>query len=143
MKKYKEIIRLAQKAFDLDCVPVGAIVVCEDKIIGRGYNKKEKTNNPLDHAEITAIKKAVTKMKTWKLDMCELYVTMEPCMMCKSVIREARIKKVYFLIENKKEQIKNKKTEITQINEQMYAKNYLGILRGFFLEKRKKTRKIL
>ena len=143
-KKYIDVIMgLALKAQKKDCVPVGAVVVKNDKIIGKGYNKKEKTNNPLDHAEIIAIKNATKKLKSWRLDDCELYVTMKPCDMCKNVILESRIKNVYYLVNNEKQEYKNKnlitKIKLITINEQMYVCKYLDILKNFFVKKRKKN----
>ncbi len=87
---------LAKKAFMKGEVPVGCVIVKEGKIIGRGYNKKEKFLMPYCHAEIEAIKKAAKKIKDWRLEGCDLYVTLEPCVMCAGAIKEARIKKVYF-----------------------------------------------
>lgn len=89
---YKEAI----KAIKEDEVPVGAVIVKDNKIIARAYNKKEKNNNPLGHAEILCIKKACKKLGDWYLKDCELYVTLEPCVMCCGAIINARIKKVYF-----------------------------------------------
>lgn len=78
-------------------IPVAAIVVRNGKIISKSYNKRNITNNPLHHAEIICLVKASKKLKTWKLSDCDMYVTLEPCPMCKSVINESRIKNVYFL----------------------------------------------
>lgn len=143
MEKYiKEIIKLSNKAGEKQCVPVGAIIVENGKIISKGFNKKEKSNNPLDHAEIIAIKKACKKKKNWRLDKCTLYVTMIPCEMCMSVICESRIKKIKYLIDNKEEKIrKHKHIEniiIDKVYEQTYEEEYIGILKNFFKEKRTK-----
>lgn len=89
---YKEAV----KAMEEDEVPVGAVIVKDGKIIARAHNKKEKNNNPMGHAEIECIKKACKKMKNWYLKDCELYVTLEPCVMCSGAIINARISKVYF-----------------------------------------------
>lgn len=89
---YKE----ACKARDKDEVPVGAIIVKDGKIIARAHNLKEKNNDPMGHAEILCIKKACKKIDDWYLKDCELYVTLEPCVMCVGAIINARIKKVYF-----------------------------------------------
>ena len=99
MNKYIiEMIKLAKNAYDNDDVPVGAIVVKNGKIIGRGFNKKNKSKIVTDHAEIIAIKEASKKIHDWRLDECELYVTLEPCKMCCEVIKQSRIKKVYYLL---------------------------------------------
>jgi len=108
--KYMKIAFIeAQKAYKLGEVPVGAIIVKNGKIIGKGYNKKEKTKSTIMHAEIIAINKACKKNKDWRLNECEMYVTLEPCMMCMGAIVESRIKKVYCGIENKKSHQYNQK----------------------------------
>lgn len=148
MGKYEEkILKLSQKAAKYNCVPVGALIVDKNgEIIAEGFNKKEITNNPLDHAEIIAIKKATKKNKSWKLNQCSLYVTMKPCAMCNCVINETRIKNVFYFVENKKEEYKNKRginsIKFEQIKSEKLQDKYLSILRNFFSEKRKKTRKI-
>ena len=111
MKEYymKIAINEAEKALKNGEMPVGAVIVKNNKIIGKGYNKKEKTKNPLMHAEIIAIQKACKKNKDWRLNDCELYVTMEPCTMCIGAIVESRIKKIYYGVENKKSREINKK----------------------------------
>ena len=86
----------AIKARELDEVPVGAIIVKNNKIIARAYNLKEKSNDPMGHAEILCIKKACKKIGDWYLKDCELYVTLEPCVMCAGAIINSRIKKVYY-----------------------------------------------
>lgn len=86
----------ALKALKQDEVPVGAIIVKDDKIIARAYNKKEKLKIPYAHAEIIAIKKACNKLKTWHLDGCTMYVTLEPCAMCAGALIHARIQQVIY-----------------------------------------------
>ena len=97
-----EAIKEAKKALALNEIPVGAIIVKNGKIIARGYNKKETKNDATRHAEIIAIEKACKKMKTWHLNECELYVTLEPCLMCCGAIIQSRIKKIYYGIESKR-----------------------------------------
>ncbi len=92
----KEAIIEAKKAFDSGEVPVGAVVVKDGKVIGRGFNKTEKEQDPTAHAEILAIKDAAKQTGSWRLDDCELYVTLEPCPMCAGAIINSRIKRVYF-----------------------------------------------
>ena len=94
-KYMKEAIRQAKKAYALGEVPIGCVIVYQDKIIGRGYNRRNTDKNTLAHAEITAIHKASRKMKDWRLEECTLYVTLEPCQMCSGAIVQARIRKVY------------------------------------------------
>ena len=88
-------IREANKAAALNEVPIGCVIVRDGKIIARGYNKRRTDENVLSHAEIIAIRKACRKTGDWRLEECELYVTLEPCPMCAGAIVQARIPKVY------------------------------------------------
>lgn len=92
----KAALQLAQKAADEGEVPVGAVVVHEGKIVGRGRNRRETRKNALYHAEIEAIDKACKKLGGWRLHECDLYVTLEPCPMCTGAIINARIKNLYY-----------------------------------------------
>lgn len=94
-KYMKEALKQAKKARDIEEVPIGCVIVYQDKIIGRGYNRRRIDKNTLSHAELNAIKKASKKMGDWRLDDCEMYVTLEPCQMCAGAIVQSRIKKVY------------------------------------------------
>lgn len=89
-------IKEAKKAYSEDEVPVGAVIVLDGKIIARAHNRMENTRQATAHAEILAINKACGKLKSWRLDGAELYVTVEPCAMCAGAIVNARIKTVYF-----------------------------------------------
>ena len=93
-KYMKEAIKQAKKAWKIDEVPIGCVIVYEGKIIGRGYNRRNIDRNTLAHAELQAIKKASKKMGDWRLEDCTLYVTLEPCQMCSGAIVQARIKRV-------------------------------------------------
>ena len=95
-------IAQAKKAYKLGEVPIGCVIVYEDKITGRGYNRRNTDKTPLAHAEITAIKKAGKYMKDWRLEGCKLYVTLEPCQMCSGAIVQARIPEVIMAAENPK-----------------------------------------
>lgn len=90
----KVAINQAKKAFKKQEVPVGAIVVHNGKVVGKGYNKKEKKHCSLYHAEIVAIKQACKKLKDWRLNDCEMFVTMEPCAMCAGAIVNHRFKRI-------------------------------------------------
>ena len=92
----KQAYKEALKALAVDEVPIGAIVVKDDKIIARAHNLKESLNLPTAHAEILAINKACKKLKTWHLDDCVMYVTLEPCVMCAGAIIQSRIKKIVY-----------------------------------------------
>ena len=97
MKDYMAYaLKQAKEAYRKDEVPIGAVIVKDNKIIARGQNMREKKQNALMHAEICAINKACKKLKSWRLDDCQIYVTLEPCPMCAGAIVNARIKKVVF-----------------------------------------------
>lgn len=93
-KYMREAIKQAKKAYALGEVPIGCVIVHKDKIIGRGYNRRNTDKNTLSHAEITAINKASKKIGDWRLEDCTLYVTLEPCQMCSGAIVQARIPQV-------------------------------------------------
>lgn len=86
----------AKKAYNLDEVPVGAVIVLDNKVIAKAYNKRNSTKIATSHAEVLAINKACKKIKDWRLEDAEIYVTLEPCPMCAGAICNARIKKCYF-----------------------------------------------
>jgi len=91
-EKYMKLaIKEARKAEKIGEVPIGCVIVYEDKVIARGYNKRKTEKNTLSHAELSAIKKASKKLGDWRLEGCTLYVTLEPCQMCAGAIVQARI----------------------------------------------------
>ena len=93
-KYMKAAIREAKKAYALDEVPIGCVIVQNDKIIARGYNRRNTDKNTLAHAEMSAIKKASKKTGDWRLEDCTMYVTLEPCQMCAGAIVQSRLGKV-------------------------------------------------
>ena len=96
-KKYMELaIREAKKAYEIDEIPVGAVIVKSNEIISMAYNMRESNNNALHHAEIMAIDSACKKLGNWRLTDCDIYVTLEPCVMCAGAILNARIRNLYF-----------------------------------------------
>ena len=127
----KEMHKLLNKAIKENEVPVGAIIVKDNKIISKAYNKTNKSNNILDHAEIIAIKKASKKLNNWRLDNCTLYISLEPCDMCKEIIKKSRINNViYFSKQN------DFKTE-NNPNYKLLENNDISIiLSNFFKNKR-------
>ena len=93
-KYMREAIRQAKKALALEEVPIGCVIVYEDRIIGRGYNRRNTDKNTLAHAELQAIKKASRKLGDWRLEGSTMYVTLEPCQMCAGALVQSRIDKV-------------------------------------------------
>ena len=89
-------INEAKKALEKGEIPVGAIIVKDNIVIAMAHNTREESQNALEHAEINAIKKACEFLNNWRLDECDMYVTMEPCPMCCGAILQSRIKNVYF-----------------------------------------------
>ena len=129
----------AKKAYKNDEIPVGCVIVCENEIVACGCNKKERKNNALMHAEIIAIDKACKKLGSWRLDNCDIYVTLEPCMMCMGAIIESRIRNVYYGTKNKNEQMYvfnmvDRFVNLYNVNDADCSK----ILSDFFINKRKK-----
>lgn len=101
-KYMKEALKQAQKAYAINEVPIGCVIVRQGKIIARGYNKRNSVKSTLGHAEIEAIKKAGKAVGDWRLEDCIMYVTLEPCPMCAGAILNSRIEKVYFGAYDKK-----------------------------------------
>ncbi len=142
-----EALKEAQKAFDEDEVPVGAIAVYKNQIIGRGHNRVEHLNDPTAHAEIIAITAAANALNSWRLNDVIVYTTIEPCIMCAGALVLARIKKIVFGARDEKfggfgsvfnvvqEQKLNHQIEII---EGVLKNESLTLMREFFAEKRKK-----
>lgn len=147
MNFIESAFQCALKAKKHDDVPIGAVIVCDGKIIARGRNKVQKKKNPTLHAEIDAINKATKKLSRKFLDDCEIYVTLEPCAMCATAISLARINKVYFAATDEKgggilhgakvfDTDKHLfKPAVEQLPE--YADQSAQMLKQFFKEKRK------
>lgn len=148
-KYMKEAIKLAKKAYQLDEVPIGCVIVYQGKIIGRGYNRRNTDKNTLAHAEITAIKKASKAIGDWRLEECTMYVTLEPCQMCAGAIVQARIPKVVMATMNPKAGCAGSIINILdmpQFNHQVEVVNGVleeecsQMLKAFFVELRKKKK---
>ena len=101
-KWMKQALKQAEKARKLEEVPIGCVIVLNEKIIARGYNRRNTDHTSLAHAEMMAIKKACKKIGDWRLEECTLYVTLEPCQMCAGAIVQSRIKRVFIGAMNKK-----------------------------------------
>ena len=132
----KKLIKLAQKAARRKEVPISALIIYKNKIISSAYNKREKLHDVTAHAEVIAIKKAAKKLKRWNLSDCSMYVSLKPCSMCNNIIKQSRIKCVYYYLnkpENKKEY---DKTEMIYKDNEKFISNYQQILITFFKNKR-------
>lgn len=95
-KFMEEALKEAKKSLEYGDVPVGCVIVKDKEIISRGYNTREKDLNPLGHAELNAIYEASKNLGDWRLDGCDLYVTLEPCTMCAGAVKSSRIQNVFF-----------------------------------------------
>ena len=144
----KEAIIEAKKALRKNEVPIGAVIVQNGKVISRGHNLREKKQNAIKHAEIIAIERACKKLKSWRLENCTLYVTLEPCPMCAGAIANARIERVVYGAEEKtsgdklceailKSNRLNHKCEIVFDRES--EEEISSMLTKFFKSKRKKA----
>ena len=139
MEKYmNEALKEAKKALKHGDVPVGAVIVKNNKIISKAHNKRELTKNITKHAEIIALEKACKKLKSWHLDGCEIYITIEPCTMCYGAIEQARIKKITYGIENEKFGYFSKKNKNKNIGIRsgILENESEKILHDFFAKKR-------
>lgn len=148
-KYMKAALREAKKAYQLDEVPIGCIIVQNDKIIARGYNRRNTDKNTLAHAELSAIKKASKKTGDWRLEDCTMYVTLEPCQMCAGAIVQSRLGKVVIGSMNPKagcagsvinllqmKQFNHQVEMVTGVLDEECSK----MLSGFFLELREKKK---
>ena len=144
-KFMKLAIKQALKAQALDEVPIGAVIVKDGKVLARAHNLMEKTQVATAHAEILAINKACKKLKSWRLDGTELYVTIEPCAMCAGAIVNARIKKVYFGAYEKKSGCAESKFSVLSDSGLNHKTEFLGgveqetcanIIKNYFKGKR-------
>ena len=138
MDKYMiEAIKQAKIAQNKGNIPVGAVIVMNNKIISKAYNKKNSKKVSIYHAEILAIIKACKKLKSWRLNECDLYVTLEPCSMCLSAIGESRIKNVYYLLKSNYKDVETANKKNIRINKLLDIYGYNEILSDFFKDKRK------
>lgn len=129
----EELIKESLKTKKHKDIPVAAIIVKDGKIISKAHNDRIKNNLTINHAEISAISKANKKLKDFRLFDCDLYVTLEPCEMCMTVIKEARIKNVYYLIPRNENKKQFSKTNICLINtDKNIVSKYKEMLTQFF-----------
>lgn len=133
----KKIYDLAKKSYDIDEIPVGAIVVKNGEIIGMGINSRESNKSVVGHAEINAIEEACKNIGDWRLDGCCMYVSLLPCMMCAGAILESRINKVYYLCGRTNVCFDTcKYINVEKIDNIEYEEKYLNMFRLFFENKR-------
>ncbi len=145
MEKFVDLaLELAKKAAAHGEIPVGAVVVKNGKVIGKGYNKREGKQIATKHAEIIAIEKACKKLKSWRLEGCDIYVTLEPCPMCAGAIANARIKTLFYAAEEKtsKDNLLQTILSSPRLNHKVEIRRCAGkeeasqILQEFFKQKR-------
>ncbi|MEG0978193.1 MAG: nucleoside deaminase [Bacilli bacterium] len=146
-EKYMEIaLTEAKKAYLANEIPVGAVIVYKNKVIAQTHNLKNENNCILFHAELSAIKQASIYFNNWRLTDCSIYITLEPCPMCASAIKQARIKNVYYGVPSQNEtnsEIVRKIFQNSDINStvEVYGdilkEKCLKILQDFFKKKRK------
>ncbi len=140
----------AERAYDDDEVPVGAVVVHKNKIVGRGHNQIEKLNDATAHAEMIALTSASNHIKNWRLSECSIYVTLEPCIMCTGALLSSRIDNLYFGASDSKfgacgsvhNLAENSKTNHSiKVFSGILAKESEDLLKSFFAKKRLKSKK--
>ena len=148
-KYMKEALRQAKKAYDLGEVPIGCVIVCVGKVIGRGYNRRNTDKNTLNHAEITAIRKASKKLGDWRLEGCTIYITLEPCQMCSGAIVQSRMDRAVIGCMNPKAGCAGSILNILQMKEfnhqveityGVLEEECSGLLKSFFKELRKRVK---
>ena len=130
-------------------MPIGAVIVKDNKIISTAYNKREKSQIATHHAEILVIEKACKKLKSWRLDDCELYVTLEPCPMCAGAIINARIKKVHYAVKDENSGgisrfnlLKNTLNHTTEsVQDKEFEEENKQLIQNFFKISRQKQKK--
>lgn len=136
-------IKEAYKSYRIAEVPVGCIIVKNNKIIAKTHNIKEKKQCVLYHAELIAIRIASKKLKNWRLNGCKMYITLQPCPMCSSAIKQSRISEVYYGVENINNSISNKIFDNSDINNSVIVEKKIcenkckKIIQDFFKNKRK------
>ncbi len=138
-KYINELINLSKKSLKKSEVPIAALITDENgKIISKAYNTRNIKQQTINHAEILAITKANKKLKSWRLNKCTLYVTIEPCDMCKSVIKESRIQNVYYLLPRLPEKNQYNKTRFNKLKDMSEKEGkYQEIINKFWKNKRK------
>ncbi len=132
----KLLLDLAKKAAKQNEVPVSALIVKNSKIIAKDFNKKEKKQDITAHAEILCIKKAAKKLKNWNLSDCDMYVSLKPCSMCYEVIKQSRIRNIYYLLDKPDYKHEYNKTNMELLPANAVVDSYQQLLSVFFKKKR-------
>ena len=139
------LLKEARKAYEKEEVPISAVIIKDGKVISKAHNLKESKNSVLAHAEILAVKKACKKLNNWRLDGCDIYITLEPCSMCAAVLHQSRIDNIYFFTKrencgnyNLLEQILVEKNsnKITKYSYIDYSDESKKLLQDFFKNRR-------
>ncbi len=142
----EQALREAQRAYELGEVPIGAIIIKDNSILGRGYNQTESLNDPTAHAEVLAITAAANTLNDWRLKDCILYVTKEPCPMCAGAIINSRLKQVVFGCYDEEKGCCGSLYQLcgdprfgikTAVKGGVLEKPCIGIIQDFFLNRRK------
>ena len=150
-KFMREAIKEAKKAELIDEVPIGCIIVKNNKIISRGHNIRESKQSPIGHAEIIAISKASKKLKSWRLEECDIYITLEPCIMCSGAIIQSRISNIYFGAYDSKGGALGSSINVLSANNINHHPNVVGgilekecssIITNYFKQKREQKNKL-
>lgn len=132
----KKLFLNALKATKKGEIPVSAVIVKNNRILCDSYNQKEKKHDITAHAEILAIQKAAKKLHRWNLNDCDLYVSLKPCNMCMEVIKQSRIRKVYYFLEKPYSKLDFNKTIFELKENQDFSSSYQQLLSSFFQNKR-------
>jgi len=130
IEKYMKLaVKEAKKAYKRGEVPVGAVIVYKNKIIAKSHNTRQKKHMVINHAEILAILKVSKKLKDWRLNGCDMYVTLKPCSMCEKIISESRLDNVFYITDKQSNKNEYSNTKYTQTN---VCCEYINILSTFF-----------
>lgn len=132
----KLLIKLATKAYQKGEIPVAAILIQNEKIISKKYNLKEKKKDITAHAEVLCIRNAAKKLERWNLSDCDLYVTLKPCNMCMEIIKQSRIRNVYYLLDKLDYKKEFTKTNFQKLESKSNIDTYQQLLSDFFQNKR-------
>lgn len=133
-----ELLKETKKSLKTGDVPVGALIIENNKVISKAHNMREKKQIITKHAELIALEKACKKKHNWHLDDCTIIISMQPCMMCLGAIIQSRIKNIYYILPNEKNNIeKYENINMFKIEDTKYVEIFENMIKTFFKEKRK------